>query len=79
MNIIEKLIRKFFSKKKTETPKVGGKTITEVIEKSLDEKKQKIVDQLDDTEHIEVDVVGTPKMKSKPKKNKTKKVKNEKK
>ena len=38
MNIIEKLIRKFFSKKKNENPKVGGKTLTEVIEKSLDEK-----------------------------------------
>lgn len=72
MNIIEKLIRKFFSKKKNENPKVGGKTLTEVIEKSLDEKTKKIIESLDDSEHIEVDVVGGPKMNT-PKKRKKKK------
>jgi hypothetical protein len=72
MNIIEKLIRKFFSKKKNENPKVGGKTLTEVIEKSLDEKTKKIIEGLDDSEHIEVDVVGAPKMNT-PKKRKKKK------
>ena len=72
MNIIEKLIRKFFSKKKNENPKVGGKTLTEVIEKSLDEKTKKIIEGLDDSEHIEVDVVGVPKM-NPPKKRKKKK------
>ena len=72
MNIIEKLIRKFFSKKKNENPKVGGKTLTEVIEKSLDEKTKKIIEGLDDSEHIEVDVVGAPKM-NPPKKRKKKK------
>jgi len=70
MNIIEKLIKRFFSKKKNENPTVGGKTITEVIEKSLDETKQKIIESLDESEHVEVDLVGTPKMKSKPKKSK---------
>jgi hypothetical protein len=72
MNIIEKLIRKFFSKKKNENPKVGGKTLTEVIEKSLDEKTKKLIERLDDSEHIEVDVVGAPKMNT-PKKRKKKK------
>lgn len=80
MNIIEKFIRKFFSKKKNETPKVGGKTLTEVIEKSLDEKTKKIIESLDDSEHIEVDVVGVPKINTPKKiKKKTKKTNNEKK
>lgn len=80
MNIIEKFIRKFFSKKKNENLKVGGKTLTEVIEKSLDEKTKKIIESLDDSEHIEVDVVGVPKMNTLKKiKKKTKKTNNEKK
>jgi hypothetical protein len=70
MRVIEKLIRKFFSKKKNENPTVGGKTITEVIEKSLNETKHKIIESLDESEHVEIDLVGTPKMKVKPKKNK---------
>ena len=76
MSVIEKLIRRFFSKKKNKNPTVGGKTITEVIEKSINESKQKIIESLDESEHVEIDLVGVPEIKDKTKK--TKKVKNEK-
>ena len=39
--------------------------------KALDEKTKKIIEGLDDSEHIEVDVVGAPKMNT-PKKRKKK-------
>jgi hypothetical protein len=65
MNLIERLIKNIFGKKKKETVEISGKTIPQLIQETLEVNQKELKTNREEIKEIDLEV--TPKMKATPK------------